>query len=62
MLKTPGGLSRVTAVNQNGRLKDVHISGDFFFFPSVKLMDIESSLNDVPLDDEKISQQVENFY
>ena len=24
---------RVTAINRNGKLNDVHISGDFFFFP-----------------------------
>ncbi len=44
MLKTPGGLIRVTAVNQGGKLNDVHISGDFFFFPAASLMDLEQAL------------------
>jgi lipoate---protein ligase len=62
MLKTPGGLIRITAVNQNGKLKDVHISGDFFFFPSSSLVDLESSLENVPVDVTAINQVVTNFY
>ena len=38
VIKTPGGLLRVTAVNQNDRLYDVHLSGDFFFYPSDRVL------------------------
>jgi len=31
MLKDPDGLIRGIGVNEDGVLKDVHISGDFFF-------------------------------
>ena len=48
MLKTQGGLIRVTAINRNGKLNDVHISGDFFFFPSESLIDLEQALEDAP--------------
>jgi lipoate-protein ligase A len=62
MLKTPGGLIRVTAVNQEGILKDVHVSGDFFFFPADRLVDLEISLEDCPFDTAAINQVVEKFY
>jgi lipoate-protein ligase A len=62
MLKTPGGLIRVTAVNHEGKLNEVHISGDFFFFPADKLMDLEMTLQEVPTDALAITQVVEKFY
>lgn len=62
MLKTPGGLIRVTAVKREGRLEDVHISGDFFFFPSANLVDLESALKDVTLDGTEIQAVVSKFY
>lgn len=62
MLKTPGGLIRVTAVNHEGKLKDVHISGDFFFFPANRLMELEKSLENIPVDALSITQTVEKFY
>jgi lipoate---protein ligase len=62
MLKTPGGLIRVTAVNQNGRLADVHISGDFFFFPMDQLMDLEGALDGLPAEADAIKAAVTHFY
>jgi lipoate---protein ligase len=62
MLKTPGGLIRVTAVNQNGTLKDVHISGDFFFFPADNLVDLEQALDGVLAEMDEITQAVAAFY
>ena len=62
MLKTPGGLIRVTAVNQEGILKDVHISGDFFFFHSSKLLEFETSLENAPMEAAAITQISEKFY
>jgi len=62
MLKTPGGLIRVTAVNQDGKLKDVHISGDFFFFPASSLLDLEIALENIPSDPIAITEVVEKFY
>jgi lipoate-protein ligase A len=62
MLKTPGGLIRVTAVNHEGKLRDVHISGDFFFFPANRLMELEKSLENIPVDALAITQTVEKFY
>ncbi|HMN61309.1 MAG TPA: lipoate--protein ligase [Anaerolinea sp.] len=62
MLKTPGGLIRVTAVSQDGRLSDVHISGDFFFFPAAGLIDLERALEGVPAEAGAITQVVDAFY
>ena len=62
MLKTPGGLIRVTAVNENGVLKDVHLSGDFFFYPAENLPRLEQSLNGVSAQTEAVAQAIENFY
>ena len=62
MLKTPGGLIRVTGVNQNGNLKDVHLSGDFFFFPSANLVDLEQALDGLLAESNAITQAVSAFY
>ena len=62
MLKAPGGLIRTTAVNNNGVLSDVHISGDFFFFPSDKLVNLEKSLDGIPADSLTITKTIEEFY
>ncbi len=62
MLKTPGGLIRVTAVNQLGILKDVHISGDFFFFPATHLVSLEKALDGLPIEAQSIAQAVAAFY
>jgi len=62
MLKTPGGLLRITAVNQEGILKDVHISGDFFFFPALDLLSLEQVLEGVPVESTAIIQAVTDFY
>jgi lipoate---protein ligase len=62
ILKTPGGLIRVTAVNKEGRLNNVHIAGDFFFFPATGLISLEKTLENVPADTTVINRVVEKFY
>jgi len=62
MVKTPGGLIRVTAVNDQGYLKDIHISGDFFFFPAASLLDLERTLDGLPADQMVITQAIQKFY
>ncbi len=62
MVKTPGGLIRITAVNKEGFLKDVHISGDFFFFPSASLELLEQALDGVSVEAAEITEVVESFY
>lgn len=62
MLKTPGGLIRVSAINNEGVLKGVHISGDFFFFPSTRLVDLERTLEGIQLEPIAITRKIEEFY
>jgi lipoate---protein ligase len=62
MLKTQGGLIRVTAVNQDGKLKDVHISGDFFFFPAANLVELEQTLDGVSAETNAITEAITIFY
>ena len=62
VIKTPAGLLRATTVNQNGHLHDVHLSGDFFFYPMHRLRDLELALEDVPADASSILAAVRTFY
>lgn len=62
MLKTPGGLLRVTAVNEDGLLRDVYLSGDFFFYPAHRLPDLEATLEGVPVETAAITAVVQKFY
>jgi lipoate-protein ligase A len=62
MFKAPGGLIRVTAVNEDGVLRDVHLSGDFFFYPAENLPKLEASLNGVSAQTEAVSAAIEAFY
>ncbi len=62
MLKTPGGLLRATAVNAGGRLRAVHLSGDFFFFPAASLVDLEQALDGVELNQAAVADRVMRFY
>ena len=43
-------------------LRDVHISGDFFFYPANLLPELEHALNGVPADTESVKAAVEKFY
>ena len=62
MLKTPGGLIRITAINDQGVLGNVHISGDFFFYPAENLPQLESALEGIPAEIEAVTAVVEAFY
>jgi lipoate-protein ligase A len=62
VVKTPGGLIRATAVNQHGHLSQVHLSGDFFFYPAPRLADLERALEGVEVQPEAIAATVHQFY
>ncbi|NPV57648.1 MAG: lipoate--protein ligase family protein [Anaerolineae bacterium] len=62
MLKTPGGLVRVTAVQDEGVLRDVHLSGDFFFYPAQDLPLLERKLEGVLAESQAITQAAADFY
>lgn len=62
MNKAPGGLIRVSAINENGYLRDVHISGDFFFYPANNLPRLENALEGVEVDSDKVLKVIKDFY
>ncbi len=62
VFKATGGLIRMTAVQRDNRLYEVHISGDFFFFPAERLKDLEQALEGVEAQTEAITAAVDAFY
>jgi lipoate-protein ligase A len=62
VVKLPGGLVRASAVNDKGRLRDVHLSGDFFFFPAARLIDLERALENAELDAVSLTRRMEWFF
>jgi len=62
VVKTPGGLVRVNGVRKDDRLQEVHISGDFFFYPAPRLEDLEFSLEGIQFDQHVIENQIQLFY
>jgi lipoate-protein ligase A len=62
VVKLPGGLVRATAVNDRGRLRDVHLSGDFFFFPAERLPDLERALEDAECTAGALRGRIESFF
>ncbi len=62
LAKLPGGLLRVTALSQEGRLSGVQFSGDFFCYPRNALVELERALEDAPIERAGITQAIETFY
>lgn len=60
--KAPGGLIRATAVEQDGHLYDVHLSGDFFIFPADGLLGLEDALEGVSTEPEAVEERIADFY
>ncbi len=60
--KAPGGLLRATAVVSDNRVYDVHLSGDFFFYPAHELAALEEALEGVEARAEAIVARVQDFY
>jgi lipoate-protein ligase A len=58
--KAPGGLIRTTVETQRGRIVAVALSGDFFFFPAEKLVDLEKRL--VGAEPADVEDIIEEFY
>ena len=58
--KARGGLIRALAVVRDGRIADVELSGDFFFYPAEKLADLEQAL--AAVSPEQVEVTVAQFY
>lgn len=60
--KAAGGLIRVTARLCEGRIDDLTLSGDFFFYPRQLLASLEQSLRGAPLEEDALRRKVADFY
>lgn len=60
--KADGGLIQVTAVQTDGVMSEVHISGDFFFYPASDLSDLEQALQGVSADQESVAEAIRKYY
>jgi lipoate---protein ligase len=58
--KAPGGLIRTTSQIEDGALNAVSFTGDFFFYPSQDLPELEAALVGIALED--IEAAIERFY
>lgn len=62
VVKLPGGLVRFTATNRQGRLYDVHLSGDFFIYPQESVVELEAALEGADLVAEALKARIERFF
>jgi lipoate---protein ligase len=60
--KYQGGLIRVSAVNDHGVLKSIHLSGDFFFFPQNRVKDLEINLEGQLSSRDELQYKINSFY
>jgi lipoate-protein ligase A len=60
MHKAPGGLVRATAQVEEGVIRYVAFSGDFFFYPAERLADLEAALVGVRI--EEVERTIAGFY
>lgn len=60
--KSKGGLIRSFVVTENGIIKDVTISGDFFLFPEEALFKITGHLKGTPANRETLRKNIEETY
>lgn len=60
--KAPGGLIRATVRLRQGRIDDLTISGDFFFYPAEQLAGLEEALKGEAGDEESLTAKIEAFY
>jgi lipoate-protein ligase A len=60
--KAAGGLIQVTSVQSDGCLSDVHLSGDFFFYPANRLQELEKALEGIPARQEAVAQAIQAYY
>ncbi|NPV75869.1 MAG: lipoate--protein ligase family protein [Anaerolineae bacterium] len=62
LYKAAGGLIRATVVISHSVLTSLHLSGDFFFYPPERLMDLETALIGIVFERDAIEKRVAEFY
>lgn len=60
--KSKGGLIRSFVTVENGIIKDITISGDFFLFPEEAIFKLLEQLKGAPVNREEIQKNIEETY
>ncbi len=60
--KSRGGLIRTFLTTENGSIKEISISGDFFLFPEEAIFKLIEQLKGTPLKREEIQRNIERTY
>lgn len=60
--KAEGGLIQVTAVQDGGVIRDVQLSGDFFFYPAEDLVGLEDALEDISAEYGAVLEAIREYY
>jgi len=60
--KAKGGLIRTTLKLEGDKINDIMITGDFFFIPKEKLLDLENAVRGARADKADLLNTIENFY
>lgn len=60
--KSKGGLIRSFVILENGKIKDITISGDFFLFPEEAVFRILENLKGTPAKREELLKNIEETY
>jgi lipoate-protein ligase A len=62
VVKLPGGLVRANAVVEDGLLHEVHLSGDFFFYPAGAILELEQTLDGTSANLDQLTKKIQDFY
>jgi hypothetical protein len=60
--KSKGGLIRSFVTTENGRIKEISISGDFFLFPEEAFFNIAKELKGIIAKREEVEQKIIEIY
>ncbi len=60
--KSRGGLIRSFVILENGKIKDITMSGDFFLFPEEAVFRILENLKGTPANREELLKNIEETY
>src|SRR5574337_895163 len=60
--KSRGGLIRSFVIIENGLIKDITISGDFFLFPEEAIFSVLEHLKGAPVNRDEIKRNIEETY
>ncbi|HDM45237.1 MAG TPA: lipoate--protein ligase family protein [Candidatus Bathyarchaeota archaeon] len=62
LYKAKKGLIKIKLEVDEGRIKDLRIEGDFFFYPEDRLWDLEKNLVGCKVEVEELTQRIAEFY